>query len=300
MLNSKLISFEINEIMEKVPSFEDVLSDPASAERIRLSGVPIARVLVKRAIDRDEATDLIRRFMPFDTKEIPEIEMVRFSPKIFLVGNEDETYRVNLDPFSIAASLVTNLQYAGFVEAGGYQDFDNYWSVDGIVWREKNSIQKPTYGYGDPSKPIKGLSYFEAEAYLAWAGFRFPTAHEWLYVRKEIGLRQLGKSGPEFVSDWSHSPEYYRILGEEADENQRQRDEIADHVASVGVDLRNPNANVIENPKGPAEGTKRMAVEGAIKTTGGKCIIRNSQSFGPAVRDSLIVLRAAKSDKEDI
>jgi formylglycine-generating enzyme required for sulfatase activity len=85
-------------------------------------------------------------------------------------------------PFSIDVYPVTNRQYEKFIEAGGYRE-DDHWSEEGKTWREKHRITLPKYwddkDWNQPEHPVVAVSYYEAEAFAAWADKRLPTEKEW-------------------------------------------------------------------------------------------------------------------------
>ena len=100
-------------------------------------------------------------------------------------------------PFWIGRYPVTNQQYAAFIAAGGYAD-RQWWSEGGWSWVEDEEEvfaslraflkvkKKKTdpYGWHDrrwnaPNQPVVGVSFWEAEAFCAWAGGRLPTEEEW-------------------------------------------------------------------------------------------------------------------------
>ena len=69
------------------------------------------------------------------------------------------------------------------------------WLSDGWEWKEKNSINHPLYWklddnncqyftlHGmrdlDPSAPVSHISFYEANAFARWAGYRLPSEFEW-------------------------------------------------------------------------------------------------------------------------
>ena len=77
-------------------------------------------------------------------------------------------------------SLVTVGKYKEFMDSGGYSN-KNYWSDEG--WKEKkNSNWTKPHNWNlteEPSNPVVGISYYEAEAYCKWAGGRLPTEAEY-------------------------------------------------------------------------------------------------------------------------
>ena len=114
--------------------------------------------------------------------------------KGFIFDNEANEHDVEVEPFSIAKTTVTNREYSDFVNDGGYQN-KSLWSEKG--WRFiKNLGQKPGYWKKldktnwairrfdqviplPQNEPICHVSWYEANAYCAWAGFRLPSETEW-------------------------------------------------------------------------------------------------------------------------
>ena len=113
----------------------------------------------------------------------------------FVFDNEKWAHPVEIAPFYISATPVTNAQFQAFVEAGGYQD-RAYWSDEGWAWREQVGAKYPVFwepnGDGhwcvryfdryvplEPFLPIVHINYYEATAYCVWASRRLPTEAEW-------------------------------------------------------------------------------------------------------------------------
>ncbi len=112
----------------------------------------------------------------------------------FVFDNEKWAHPVQVAPFRISRSPVTNEEFARFVDAGGYQDGD-LWSEEGRRWLRSTGAGQPVYWSrtGDgwqhrrfdrteplpPHQPMMHLSWYEAEAYCRWAGRRLPTEAEW-------------------------------------------------------------------------------------------------------------------------
>jgi len=72
--------------------------------------------------------------------------------------NERPAHIVDLPPFRIDSALVTNAEYAEFVEAEG---------------------AAAPLRRGREDEPVRHVSFHEAEAYARWAGKRLPTEPEW-------------------------------------------------------------------------------------------------------------------------
>lgn len=79
--------------------------------------------------------------------------------------DEQPSRSVYLDGFRLDRYEVTNLQYAGFVEATRERP-PRYWR-DG------------SYADGTAAWPVVGVSWKQASAYCAWVGKRLPTEAEW-------------------------------------------------------------------------------------------------------------------------
>jgi ergothioneine biosynthesis protein EgtB len=119
---------------------------------------------------------------------------IGFTGKDFCFDNELSPHKVFLHSFKISSSLVSNLEYLEFVNAGGYQDF-KYWHSEGWEWVNQNQIKSPLYWHNidgewhhytlgglEPlaqNEPLCHVSYYEAHAFAEWSGKRLPTEFEW-------------------------------------------------------------------------------------------------------------------------
>jgi iron(II)-dependent oxidoreductase len=92
----------------------------------------------------------------------------------FVFDNEKWSHEVQLAPFAISPSVVTNAQYLQFVQAGGKPP--RYWKkIDG-VWVERRFDEwRPL----DLEEPVRHVDWNEAQAWCRWAKRRLPTEAEW-------------------------------------------------------------------------------------------------------------------------
>jgi ergothioneine biosynthesis protein EgtB len=118
----------------------------------------------------------------------------------FCFDNELPRHIEHLAPFKLADRLVSNGEYLEFVTAGGYSNPD-YWLADGWHEVQQHNWQQPLYwGNADgqwleytlnglqslnEAAPVSHVSYFEAQAYAAWADKRLPTEAEWESVAQK-------------------------------------------------------------------------------------------------------------------
>jgi hypothetical protein len=85
-------------------------------------------------------------------------------------------HEVYLDAYGIARYPVTVGQYRQFVEDEGYQD-ERWWTAGGFGEYSEPAEWERQVAY--PSRPVVGVSWWEAKAFCAWAGVRLATEAEW-------------------------------------------------------------------------------------------------------------------------
>lgn len=110
------------------------------------------------------------------------------------LDNERPAHLVDVPAFRIGRVPVTNAEWQGFMDDGGYRQ-PRWWSESGWAHREQANLTAPLFwNDGDlagartrfghvedipADEPVQHITYFEAEAYAAWAGARLPTEIEW-------------------------------------------------------------------------------------------------------------------------
>ncbi len=138
--------------------------------------------------------------------ESPEPRRLSWTPMssgVYEIGNDGTTFGFDnegprhqtfLPDFALADRLVTVEEYFEFMADGGY-DRHELWLSDGWHARQEEDWRAPLYWEQrdgewwhltlagmrplDPSEPVCHVSYYEADAYARWTGFRLPTEAEW-------------------------------------------------------------------------------------------------------------------------
>jgi ergothioneine biosynthesis protein EgtB len=119
--------------------------------------------------------------------------------EVFAFDNETPRHTVFLQPYALANRLVTCAEYLAFIEDHGYTR-PELWLSEGWGRMRDEGWQAPLYWRRDEATnagwslftlhgwqsldalsetPVCHLSFFEADAYARWSGFRLPTEFEW-------------------------------------------------------------------------------------------------------------------------
>jgi len=228
--SSKFVSIK-SEPAGATVQIQDYLSPDGQWFRLGTTPVEHARIpdgYFRWRISKPEAGDLVTApptaaTMQFDLRPSPATEagMVyldrgRWIEFIDFIG----WLRYRLPPFYIDKFEVTNSQYQEFVDKGGYQN-RTYWKEpfirDGkaMGWEEAmDSFRDPTgrpgpatweaghFPEGQADYPVSGVSWYEAAAYLAFAGKALPALPQWYkaappeLARYSINQSNFSASGP--------------------------------------------------------------------------------------------------------
>jgi len=125
----------------------------------------------------------------------------------FAFDNEGPRHKVWLEPFRLASRLVTNGEYAAFIEDGGYRRV-NLWLSDGWATVKQQGWEAPLYwrrdeeGWSiftlagrralDRAEPVSHVSFYEADAFARWCGKRLPSEAEWEIAALEAAVPLVG------------------------------------------------------------------------------------------------------------
>jgi ergothioneine biosynthesis protein EgtB len=135
--------------------------------------------------------------------EAPPLDWVSFDGGIFAVGHDGEGFAYDnegprhgelIRPFKLANRCVTNAEWIAFIEDGGYRTA-TLWLADGwatvnsqgwtapLYWEEADGgfMQMSLAGFRplDSAAPVSHVSYYEADAFARFAGYRLPSEFEW-------------------------------------------------------------------------------------------------------------------------
>lgn len=116
------------------------------------------------------------------------------STEPWALDNERPAHRAHTGAYWLDTTPVTNRDYQRFIADGGY-DNPRWWSEQGWTHRCEAGLVAPLFwsfdgeqwwrdrfGVTEPvalDEPVVHVSFFEAQAYAAWAGKRLPTEVEW-------------------------------------------------------------------------------------------------------------------------
>jgi ergothioneine biosynthesis protein EgtB len=122
------------------------------------------------------------------------IREIGFAGPGFCFDNEGPRHEVLLHSYALATRPVTNAEFLAFLEDGGYERSE-LWLDLGHATVVEQGWQHPLYWFRDRgdwmqytlagpvplagAEPICHVSFFEADAFARWAGYRLPGEAEW-------------------------------------------------------------------------------------------------------------------------
>ena len=194
-----------------------------------------------------------------------EPSLVQIPAAWFLMGSssgqdcERPIHRVWVDAFQLAATQITNAEYARFLVATG--------------------AEPPPFGhdpnFNHPKQPVTGVSWHGAVRYCEWLSsqlaraYRLPTEAEWeLAARGGLEQKQFPwgdappQSLPDYASRWQTGPEPVARYAP----NAFGLYDIGDNVHEWCSDWYDPNFYAISperNPRGPDSGQRKASRGGS-------------------------------------
>lgn len=288
-----------------------------------LLGTAISIGLLRHPSEEDTAS-------PADPRPTDETDRMTPIPGgTFLMGNDFSPYSdqrpahdVSVASFSMDTHEVTNRQFARFVDRSDYlttaeqqgwsYTFDrvvNQWQrTPDADWRHPGGPHTSLAGRED--RPVVHVSWYDADAYVRWAGCRLPTEAEWERAAR-AGLRDADFPwGRTETVNGKYQANYWQGWFPDDDLTVDGFDAVAP-VASFqpnGFGLFDIAGNVWEwcsdwyeedyyrisprdNPRGPSRGKLRVQ-------RGGSWL--SSENYGPGYRVSVRSKRLPDASYEDV
>ena len=225
---------------------------------------------------------------------------------------EQPVRQVEVAPFAIAATAVTNADFAAFVEDTGHAtDAERHgWSfvfagllpddhpptravgaapwwrqVDGATWRTPEGPASTLAHRWD--HPVVHVSHRDAEAWCAWAGLRLPTEAEWEYAARG-GTTTTWPWGEDLVPDGVHRANVFQgdFPSRDTAEDGWAGTCPADAFEANGFGLHNMVGNVWEWTAGADERGVFAADRRVIKGGSYLCHESYCRRFRPGARSS--------------
>jgi formylglycine-generating enzyme required for sulfatase activity len=180
-------------------------------------------------------------------------------PEAFPTDGEGPVRQVTLSPFYISKYAVTNEQFADFVRASGYRT-----EAQRFGWSPASPSTQPPAPAGEarpdwshpqgpdtsaaPHHPVVHVSWNDAQAYCAWAGYRLPTEAEWEFAARGGLDQKTYPWGDRLTPDGRHLCNIWQGAFPELDLGEDGFTTVApvDSYPANGFGLCNPIGNTWE------------------------------------------------------
>jgi formylglycine-generating enzyme len=134
--------------------------------------------------------------------EVPFVDAWKPAPGVRLHRDTTIDRQVDLTPFAIAATEVTNSDYARFLADTGYRPLSGTRFL--AHWRDGAPAQ------ADRDAPVTHVDLDDARAFATWAGLRLPTEDEW-QVAAAAGLLRRGEPAVWNLTESEHRDGHSRF-----------------------------------------------------------------------------------------
>ncbi len=130
---------------------------------------------------------------PFEWIEIPAGQVKMDGNVGSHSGYLTRNMKFDIEAFSIAKYVLTNSQFAKFIDAGGYNQ-SKWWTTEG--WQERlheNWIEPRFWNeveWNKPDYPVVGVSWYESIAFCQWIStvssenISLPTEQQWQWAAR--------------------------------------------------------------------------------------------------------------------
>jgi len=179
-------------------------------------------------------------------------------------GGRDEypERRVFLDAFYLDVYEVTNGRYLAFVKATGHRVPENPRDKKLTLW------SGATVPDAFRDHPVVNVDWHDAAAYCAWAGRRLPTEAEWERAARGRAGRRFpwGDAEPtralaNYLNQWRNGAGLEPVGSHPQGASPEGVQDLQGNVWEWAADWYDPQyyeKGPARNPKGPAEGTRKV------------------------------------------
>jgi formylglycine-generating enzyme required for sulfatase activity len=241
-------------------------------------------------------------------KPIPK-DMVLVLADTFKIGSptfssENPAHNVILNSFYISKYEVTNAEFAEFLNVYGSDTikegsdmgeeliYEDDWGVtkDGDVWRAQKGFE---------SHPVIYVSWFGADAYCKWKGYRLPTEAEWEVAArggKNRSHKYAGSDNADSVAWYfGNSEKSTHAVGKKA-ANEIGLFDMSGNIYEWCSDWYSSyDGKTLDNPKGSEKGQYKVIRGGSWYDYFSHLTVTNRGNYNPDYKSNIIGFRCAKT-----